>query len=132
MRPATPLRDSAALRRLRAEVEAWRGRPNRGRALPAAVWSGAVPLARKHGAYRVARAVGLSYASLKHRLDAAVASDPPPSARFVELVASPPPDPPSAVIELEAPGDHRLRVELRGGTPVDLATLLRELWQVAR
>jgi hypothetical protein len=130
----TPV-DSPHLRRLRTQLDDWRRQPERGRSIPAPLWQAAVELAREHGCYRIALALGLSFSSLKERLSAA-ATGVQPSPRcsgFVEVVA-----PalgavaPGVVVELEERGGRRMRIELRGGPPLELASVVREFWRGGR
>jgi len=52
-------RRAARVAALRGQIEAWRRR-GQGRAMPGELWEAAVELAREHGAYRIARALGLN------------------------------------------------------------------------
>ena len=59
--------------KLRAQIVAWRrAKARRTSPMPAALWTSAAALARSHGAYRVARALGLSHGTLHRRAKAKV------------------------------------------------------------
>lgn len=134
MRNTTALAESLRFQRLNADLAAWRRSARPSYPIPARLWAAAVELARQHGAYRVARALGLCGATLKARMDAGRRPDHRPNPGFIELPAPVSASPTSPVIvELsEQDGARRLRLELRGAAPPELAPLLRELWQVAR
>jgi hypothetical protein len=55
----------ADLVRLRQRLDEYRRGGSRGKALPGWVWAAAGRLARRHGVYRTARALGLEYNKLK-------------------------------------------------------------------
>lgn len=55
----------AGLPELRRQFEAWRGRKASGEAIPPSLWRGAAGLARRHGAGRIAVALGLDSHKLK-------------------------------------------------------------------
>lgn len=78
-----------ALRTARRQFDRWRSRQPQRTRLPEDLWQKAVILARAHGLYKTATALGLKYDSLKKHLEAASsqASDRekvPPD--FVELL----------------------------------------------
>lgn len=55
----------AGLPRVRRQFEAWRTRKGSGEAIPRSLWQGAAALARRHGAGRIALALGLDSHKLK-------------------------------------------------------------------
>lgn len=55
----------AGLQGLQRQFEAWRGRKGSGEAIPRKLWQGAAALARRHGAGRIALALGLDSHKLK-------------------------------------------------------------------
>src|SRR5579864_3267811 len=55
----------AGLPRLRRQFEAWRAGKGSGEAIPPNLWQGAAALARRHGAGRIALALGLDSHKLK-------------------------------------------------------------------
>ena len=60
-------RRAAQVAAVRQRLERWRARRERGGRMPSELWAAAVALAREHGAYRIARALGLNYQTLKDR-----------------------------------------------------------------
>ena len=58
---------SDSLEELRQRFEQWRAGRRRGQRIPEAMWMDAAKEARARSAYRVARALRLDYAMLKHR-----------------------------------------------------------------
>lgn len=129
---ATGNSTSNGLERTRRGIAEWRERRTyRGAAMPAALWTAAIALAREHGLSTTARALHLDYGSLKQRVDAAGANRVTAPA-FVEL---PPPRPPglgTCVIELDARHGRRLRIEVSGVTMADLVTLTQAAWRGER
>jgi hypothetical protein len=68
MRAAAVTDDLSELESLRRRIEEWRNSRPRSKAMPEGLWQEACAGARKLGAGRVARALGLNYAHLKERL----------------------------------------------------------------
>jgi hypothetical protein len=95
------------------------------------VWQTAVELAREHGLYSVAHPLGLDYTQLKKRLGGAL--DAPRQAAapaFVELIASHQAAVSECVIEFETSIGSKMRVQLKGSSTPDWASLLRA-WREA-
>lgn len=61
----------ADVRQVLARIERWRKTRKRRTAMPEQLWEGAVALARVHGVYWTARALRMSYESLKRRVETA-------------------------------------------------------------
>ena len=119
---------SIGLQQTRRRITRWREtRTHRGAPMPAALWTAAIALARRHGLSTTARALRLDYGSLKKRGDGAAAGRVP-SPAFVELPAAPPTGLGPCVIDLEAPRGGRMRIEVPGVTMADLVTLTRVAW----
>lgn len=119
--------DSSGLEQTRRRIAHWRERrPYRGAAMPAALWSAAVALARRHGLYTTARTLRLDYGSLKKRLNAASHRGSSPA--FVELPPVAPLGLGPCVIEVEAPQGARMRIEVTGVTVADLVMLTQGAW----
>lgn len=124
---------------LRRQVEHWRQTRTKRSPMPEPLWQAAVGLAREHGVYAAAQALGLSYDSLRRRAEAVgvsrrVRRDRRPSrkprATFVELpptltVAAAGPGGPT--VEVIGPSGQRLTVRLRAGD-LDVAELIRACW----
>src|SRR6266540_1383410 len=119
---------SRGLEETRRQIARWRARrPYRGAAMPAALWTAAIALARQHGLYTTARTLRVDYGSLKKRRDAAGAGRVP-SPAFVELPAARPPGLGPCVIDLEARRGGRMRIEVTGVTIADLVMLTQVAW----
>ena len=109
------------VRAVHERFEAWRqSRSNRSR-VPATLWIAATELARRHGVYRVARALGLNDTALKQRTLAVAPRDPQS-----ELLEPPPANlNPAATPALAQPAagagpaatDHTVSPPARPGTP---------------
>jgi len=105
-------------------------RPHRTK-LPETLWQAAVELAREHGLYAVAHPLRLDYTGLKKRLDGVPATqkkaDKP---AFVELVAAHPATMAECWIEFESSIGSKMRIQWKGSSTPDWASLLRA-WREA-
>ncbi len=121
--------------KLRERIEEWRRTRERQGRMPAELWAGAVSLAESHGVYRIARAVGVNYGSLKWRVGrpgAVVGETPKASGGFVELSAVQVVGTgiePTATVELTACDGAKLTVRLRACGAVDLTKLADAFWR---
>jgi hypothetical protein len=100
-------------------------RPHRTK-LPETLWESAVELARQHGLYSVAHPLRLDYVQLKKRLGGVTkvgkkATKP----AFVELVAAHPATMADCVIEFESSTGGMMRIQWKGSSTPDWASLLR-------
>jgi hypothetical protein len=124
---------------LRQQIEHWRQIRTKRSPMPEPLWRGAVGLAGQHGVYAAARALGLSYDSLRKRAEAAgVArrvngdrrSRSQPTSTFVELppaLMATAAGPGGPVVEVAGPSGQRLTVRLCGGE-LDVAELILACW----
>jgi hypothetical protein len=105
-------------------------RPHRAK-LPETLWESAVELARQHGLYSVAHPLRLDYVQLKKRLGGV--SDVRKKAAkptFVELVAAHPATMSECVVEFESSIGSKMRIQWKGSSTPDWASLLRA-WREA-
>ncbi len=105
-------------------------RPHRTK-LPETLWESAVELARQHGLYSVAHPLRLDYVQLKKRLGGV--SDLRKKAAkptFVELIAAHPATMSECVIEFESSIGSKMRIQWKGSSTPDWASLLRA-WREA-
>jgi hypothetical protein len=111
---------------LQRSLEEFRStRPHRAK-LPEAIWQSAVELAREHGLYAVAHPLRLDYAQLKKRLGGVVTvSRKSASPAFVELIASHSVSMSECVIEFESSIGSKMRIQWKGASAPDWASLLR-------
>ncbi len=113
------------LKKVRGELEEWRGQRRRGQRIPEELWAAAVRAVGRHGLNRVSRALGLDYYHLKKRWGLgkeeglhADGSEPV----FVEVAsaAAEMADPNAAcVVELEKGNGVRMRICVRDAATVD-------------
>ncbi len=116
----------AGIETARAQLEAWRTRRRRGERIPESVWHAAALAARGHSVYRVSRALGLDYATLKRRaagLDAGQSCVGGDEGLFVELRPSPLTCGHGCLVELEKGNGARLRIQVREGSALDWGVL---------
>ena len=115
----------------RARFEEWRDNRSGKARIPAELWSAAVEVARKEGINRTARELHVAWDDLKRRM-ATTDEVPrqPGSPAFVELVAPQTQSVPECTLEVEG-RRGKLRIQLKGASASDLATLSRALWEAA-
>ena len=134
------------LEELRQRFEQWRAGRRQGERIPEGMWTAAVKEARTRGVYRVARALRLDYAMLKHRAaskaqgngKARVAMRSNPVApRFVELLRSTASAIPTAsaasgraecAVVMENARGATMRVELNAAGLSGLAGMCSAFW----
>ncbi len=130
-RSAVPM----GMRKVYGRFERWR-KSHVGRLpIPERLWSAAAELAAEHGVCRTAQVLRLEYNKLRRLAESASPSrqaTTAPSARnsFVELVTPPGIAGLECLIELEGPRG-KLRIQWKGTTAPDLASLSRSLWESA-
>ena len=120
-----------SLEEAKSRFEEWRNnRKGKGR-IPTELWSVAVEVARKEGINRTARELHVAWDDLKRRM---VTTGEVPAQRgspsFVELVAPQAQSVPECTLEVEG-RRGKLRIQLKGASTSDLATLSRALWEFA-
>ena len=104
--------------------------PHRTR-LPETLWQAAVDLARQHGLHPVAHPLRLDYMGLKKRLEGVPGPQKKVAApAFVELIASHPATISECVIEFESSIGSKMRIQWKGSSTPDWASLLRA-WREA-
>src|ERR1700687_4374261 len=120
-----------SLEEAKMRFEEWRN-IRRGKArIPAELWSAAVEVARKEGINRTARELHVAWDDLKRRIEATgEVRRQPGSPAFVELVVPQIQSVPECTLEVEG-RQGKLRVQLKGASVSDLATLSRALWEAA-
>jgi hypothetical protein len=99
--------------------------------LPETLWQAAVELAREHGLHPVAHPLRLDYMGLKKRLEGVPGPQKKVAApAFVELIASHPATISECVIEFESSIGSKMRIQWKGSSTPDWASLLRA-WREA-
>jgi hypothetical protein len=99
--------------------------------IPAELWSAAVEVARKEGVSRTARELHVAWDDLKRRMaSTAEVGRRPGSPVFVELVPPQTQQVPECTLEVEC-RQRKLRIQLKGASASDLATLSLALWEAA-
>jgi hypothetical protein len=115
-----------AITQLQRQLEQFRStRPARTK-LPESLWQAAVELARQHGIYAVARPLRLDYTRLKQRLGG-IPNQPRGQNKpaFVELIGDGAAGLPECVVEFEAPGGGKMRIQWKAAVPLNWTGLLR-------
>jgi hypothetical protein len=117
---------------LRSRFERWRRTRKSKTRIPDELWSAAVELARRHGINRTAAPLRLDGGKLKQLVVAAGrGSRKPAPPKFVEIMAPTGVPFGSSLAEytLESEGRNRkLRIQCKGASATELATLSRALW----
>ncbi len=124
-------RSAAQVAAVRRRIERWRWtRVGRAR-MPRELWAAAVELGRAHGAYRIARALGVNDQTLKDRLeeDPQAGDDGRAAASgFVELgTMLPPTTAAQSVVELSDSTGRKLVIRLSSAP--DLPALVAAFWR---
>ena len=120
-----------AIAQLQLQLNEIRSTRPRGKRLPDSVWQAAVELAREHGVYSVAHHLRLDYTGLKKRLDGVPATQKKAAKpAFVELVAAHPATMAECWIEFESSIGSKMRIQWKGSSTPDWASLLRA-WREA-
>jgi hypothetical protein len=116
----------------RRRLERWREARTAGVRLPEELWAAAIKLARRHGVYPTARALGLEYNKLK-RLAQSTGQPQKglPAPTFVELIAAQPAGGSPCRIEMEGPGGGRMTIELPLASAELVVSLCRVVWNGA-
>jgi len=124
----------ADIRKVQTRLGRWRKTRKKRTAIPEQLWQGAVSLAQVHGINRTARALRLSYDSLKRRVMAA-----PGNGRggrqgyrgFVEMGAAPLSSfaqTTGPVVEFSDADGAKLMIQLTDGSELDMAGLAEAFW----
>lgn len=113
----------------RRRLERWRERRRAGAPMPEELWAAAIKVARRHGVYPTARALGLEYNKLKRLAQSTGEVQPElPTPTFVELIAAQPAGGSHCRIEMEGPGGGRMRIELPPASAELVVNLCRVVW----
>src|SRR6266545_4644017 len=115
--------------KVRARFEEWRQKQQGKSPIPEELWSAAAELARKNGINRTAAELHLDGSKLK-RLMGAKTTSGKPAPTFVELLTPRAISVPECTIELEGQSGT-IRIQLKGVSTSDLASLSRTLWEAA-
>ena len=119
------------LEEAKGRFEEWRSNRRGKSRIPAELWSAAVEVARKEGINRTARELHVAWDDLKRRMaTTGEVQRQPGSPAFVELVAPQLQSVPECTLEVEG-RQGKLRIQLKGASVSDLATLSRALWEWA-
>lgn len=120
---------------VRSRIEHWRRTRLKRTAMPEELWNEAASLARVQGIYRTSRALGVSYESLRRRVERGTRGGSGNGQRlgsFVELGMAELVVPSSAsagvVVELSGADGAKVVVQLAGGNGVDVLGLAEAFW----
>jgi hypothetical protein len=122
---------TVSLEQAKIRFEEWRQNRKGKAAIPDELWSAAAEVARTEGVSRTSTELRVEWNELKRRMTAATGVSrraAPPA--FVELVASQAESLSECTIELEG-RRGKLRIQLKGASASDMATLSRALWEAA-
>jgi len=115
-----------AIAQLQRQLDQFRSTQRVRTKLPDTLWQAAVELARQYGIFAVAHPLRLDYTRLKQRLGG-MPNQPRKQNKpaFVELIGDGATALPECVIEFEAPGGGKMRIQWKAAVPSDWASLLR-------
>ncbi len=139
-RPASGTNGQARdLARMRQRLDDWRGSHKRGVAFPPKLWSAAGRVARRHGVYVTARALGLEYNKLKG-MSGVIARVPgkakrpakPDPMKFIELTGVLPASPSGCRLSLQNVNGQRLQLEMAPSAAAEMVLqLCRSGWSAS-
>jgi hypothetical protein len=113
---------------LRQRVEGWRKNGGgRGSRIPEDMWRDAVAASRTAGLYATARALRFNYERLK-KLAATKGPCPRKPTEFVALHVPMAPTGPKVVIDLAGRNGEQMRIDVSGGSAVDIVALASAFW----
>jgi len=122
------------LQKVRTSIDIWRWTRVKRSPMPGELWTPAVQMAKQLGVWRAARELGLSYESLRRRVEKKASRKKAPTGfvevRGADLMAEATTD--ATVIELSATDGTRLVVRLGRGTAVDPLALIAAFRQQAQ
>ncbi len=122
---------------MRQRLEDWRSSHNRGVAFPLKLWSAAGRVARRHGVYVTARALGLEYNKLKGMNGGVIARAPGKAKRpsksdamkFIELTGALPVSSSGCRLLLQNANGQRLQLEMAASAATEMVLqLCRSGW----
>ena len=120
------------LAQTRRRLERWRATRRAGVPMPEELWAAAIKVARRHGVYPTARALGLEYNKLKRLAQSSGrAQKGLPAPTFVELIGAPPAAGAHCRIEMQGPGGGTMRIELPTASAELVVNLCRVVWSGA-
>lgn len=133
-RRGSPL-SSAQVKEVGRQVAHWRRTRRKRSPMPPALWGAAVSLARTHGVYAIARALRVSYGTLKQRVEqrpAGLSLGSREESGFVEvpaaqLVSSF--EAASTVVEFSGSDGASLVIRLRDDEHLDILSLADAFWK---
>ena len=124
------------LARMRERLDDWRSSHKRRVAFPPKLWSAAGRVARRHGVYVTARALGLEYNKLKG-MSGVIArvrgkskrSSKPDPMKFIELTGALPVSPSGCWLSLQNANGQRLQLEMAPSAATEMVLqLCRSGW----
>lgn len=121
-------------------IEEWRATRTKRTPMPEALWDAATRVAKRHGVWAVARALGVNYEGLRSRCDGPRADGAMPrngaATKFVELSgaqvigsATSERTEAGAVLELTSADGATVTVRLPGGSDLDVCALAEAFWR---
>jgi hypothetical protein len=110
-------------------VERWRRKGGgRGSRIPEKLWSEAVAVSRAAGLYATARVLRFNYENLKRRARREAAQPSKHEREFVAVQLPAVANGPKAVISLVGRDGEQVRLELSGGSAMDVVALAQAFW----
>lgn len=125
---------------MRGRLDDWRGSHRRGAAFPLKLWSAVGRVARRHGAYVTARALGLDYNKVKGMSGGVIGRIPgkarrpstPEPMKFFEMTGVLPLGPSGCRLALQNANGQRLQLEMAPGAATEMVLqLCRSGWSAS-
>jgi len=128
------------LARMRRRMDDWRGSHRRGAAFSLKLWLAVGRVARRHGAYVTARALGLDYNKVKGMSGGVIgrvagklkAPSKPDPMKFIEMTGVLPVGPSGCRLALQNANGQRLQLEMAPGAATEMVLqLCRSGWSAS-
>jgi len=125
---------------MRQRLNDWRGSHKRRVAFPPKLWSAVGRVARRHGAYVTARALGLDYKKVKGMSGGVIgwvagklkAPSKPDSMKFIELTGALPVSPSGCRLSLQNANGQRVRLDMAPSAATEMVLqLCRSGWSAS-
>jgi hypothetical protein len=115
---------------LQRRVAGWRReRGGRGSRIPEKLWSEAVAVSRRAGLYATARALRFNYENLKRRARREARQPRKHETEFVAVRLPEVPNGLKVVIDLAGGDGEQVRIEVSGGSAMDVVALAHAFWK---
>ena len=115
-----------SLNEVREKFKQWRNSPDRGKAIPEALWEAAATLYPAYSLHRISKALSLNHTKLKHYVQDMSSNPSVPTASFIELGLPKPTLPFRGIIEMQHQEGARMTMQITDSK--DLINITQQFW----